>query len=162
MCKKCAKTCKNVHLKYRLAKNLVKTCKNVQNRAKTCKNVHLKYFLTQFRNVHLRGPCSLRPCISRPCCKSQIVGYENFRKTVYLLYSTYAAVDLDEKLHRRPWPWPVLNLAQGGQEGCRAALGWAARAALAKNRIQWNLLLHWNSAIRWHNLNSTWWLSANW
>ena len=65
------------------------------------------------------------------------LGYENFRKTVYLLYSTYAAVDLDEKLHRRPWPWPVLNLAQGGQEGCRAALRWAARAALAK-KIEYN------------------------
>ena len=26
-------------------------------------------------------------------------------------------MDLDEKLHRRPWPWPGLNLAQGGQGG---------------------------------------------
>ena len=42
--------------------------KNVQKRAKTCKNVHLKYFWTQFKNVHLRGPCSLRPCILRPYC----------------------------------------------------------------------------------------------
>jgi hypothetical protein len=47
-------------------KKRAKMCKNVQKRAKTCKNVHLKYFWTQFKNVHLRGPCSLRPCISRP------------------------------------------------------------------------------------------------
>ena len=30
------------------------------------KFVQLKYFWTQFKNVHLQGPCSLRPCISRP------------------------------------------------------------------------------------------------
>ena len=60
-----AKTCKNVHLKYSFIK---KPCKNVQQHAKTCKNVHLKYFWTQFKNVHLQGPCSLRPCISRPYC----------------------------------------------------------------------------------------------
>ena len=30
------------------------------------KFVQLKW--TQFKNVHLQGPCSLRPCISRPCC----------------------------------------------------------------------------------------------
>ena len=32
------------------------------------KFVHLKYFWTQFKNMHLQGPCSLRPCISRPYC----------------------------------------------------------------------------------------------
>ena len=32
------------------------------------KNVHLKVFWTLFKNVHCRGPCSLRPCISRPYC----------------------------------------------------------------------------------------------
>ena len=32
------------------------------------KVVHVKFFWTQFKNVHLRGPCSLRPCISRPYC----------------------------------------------------------------------------------------------
>ena len=32
------------------------------------KFVHLKFFWTQFKNVHLRGPCSSRPCISRPYC----------------------------------------------------------------------------------------------
>ena len=32
------------------------------------KFVHLNFFWTQFKNVHLRGPCSLRPCISRPYC----------------------------------------------------------------------------------------------
>ena len=42
----------------------------MQKHAKTCKNMHLKYFWTQFKNVHLRGPCSLRPCISRPYCSS--------------------------------------------------------------------------------------------
>ena len=30
------------------------------------KFVHLKFFWTQFKNVHLPSPCSLRPCISRP------------------------------------------------------------------------------------------------
>ena len=61
----CTKTCKNVHLKYSFMK------KNVQKRAKTCKNVHLKGFRTQFKNVHLQGPCSLRPCISRPYCRAK-------------------------------------------------------------------------------------------
>ena len=28
------------------------------------KFIHLKYFWTQLKNVHLRGPCGLRPCIS--------------------------------------------------------------------------------------------------
>ena len=32
------------------------------------KFVQLKYFWTQFKNVHLQGPCSLRSCISRPYC----------------------------------------------------------------------------------------------
>ena len=32
------------------------------------KFVHLKIFWTQFKIVHLRGLCSLRPCISRPYC----------------------------------------------------------------------------------------------
>ena len=27
------------------------------------KYVQLKYFWSQFKNVHLQGPCSLRPCI---------------------------------------------------------------------------------------------------
>ena len=34
------------------------------------KFVQLKCFWTQFKNVHLQGPCSLRPCISRPYCIS--------------------------------------------------------------------------------------------
>ena len=37
------------------------------------KFVHLKYFWTQFKNVHLQGPCSLRPCISRPYCIQHVV-----------------------------------------------------------------------------------------
>ena len=32
------------------------------------KFVQLKHFWTQFKNVHMQGPCSLRPCISRPYC----------------------------------------------------------------------------------------------
>ena len=38
------------------------------------KFVHLKYFWTKFKNVHLRGPCSSRPCISRPYCTVILVG----------------------------------------------------------------------------------------
>ena len=34
------------------------------------KFVQLKYFSTQFKNVHLQVPCSLRPCISRPYCNA--------------------------------------------------------------------------------------------
>ena len=76
------KTCKNVHLKYSFIK---KTCKNVQNRAKLCKNVHLKYFWTQFKNVHLRGPCSLRPCISRPYCTMQCFDFPSKMSTSCVL-----------------------------------------------------------------------------
>ena len=71
-----AKMCKNVHLKdscikKRASQVLIyqqnvqkhaKTCKNVQKCAKTCISNN---FWTQFKNVHLRGPCSLRSCISR-------------------------------------------------------------------------------------------------
>ena len=70
-----AKTCKNVHLKYsfyqkRASQVLIyqKTCKNVYLKRKISKNVLLKYFWTQFKIVHCQGPCSLRPCISRPYC----------------------------------------------------------------------------------------------
>ena len=78
--KKCVKMSKDVQKRVKtfissthLSKNVqkrAKMCKIVQKHAKTCKNVHLKYFWTQFKNVHLRGPCSLRPCISRPYCIS--------------------------------------------------------------------------------------------
>ena len=44
---------------------LKKTCISSNNLSK---NVHLKVFWTLFKNVHCRGPCSLRPCISRPYC----------------------------------------------------------------------------------------------
>ena len=44
---------------------LKKTCIWSNN---SSKNVHLKVFWTLFKNVHCRGPCSLRPCISRPYC----------------------------------------------------------------------------------------------
>ena len=36
------------------------------------KFIHLKFFWTQFKNVYLRGPCSLRPCISRPYCRPKV------------------------------------------------------------------------------------------
>ena len=42
--------------------------KTVLLKALLHKFLHLKLFLTQFKNVHLRGPYSLRPCISRPYC----------------------------------------------------------------------------------------------
>ena len=47
------------------------------------KNVHLKVFWTLFKNLHCRGPCSLRPCISRPYC----------------MYLTYIS-----------WNWMVTNI----------------------------------------------------
>ena len=37
------------------------------------KNVLLKVFWTIFKNVHFRGPCSLRPCILRPYCNHEVV-----------------------------------------------------------------------------------------
>jgi hypothetical protein len=40
------------------------------------KFVHLKFFWTQFKNVHLWGPCSLRPCISRPYCIQKLNDYK--------------------------------------------------------------------------------------
>ena len=84
----CAKTCKNVHLKYLLTKKRAsqgliyqktckkrgKTCKKHAKTCKTCKNVHLKCFWTLFKNVHCQGPCILRPCISRPYC-SKVQNY---------------------------------------------------------------------------------------
>ena len=64
--------------KWNFVQNRARSCKIVQNRAKSCKivqlkwkrskNVHLKVFWTLFKNVHCQGPCSLRPCISRPYC----------------------------------------------------------------------------------------------
>ena len=42
-----------------------KTC---YSRFSLHKFVHLKCFWTQYKNVHLRGLCSLRPCILRPYC----------------------------------------------------------------------------------------------
>ena len=32
------------------------------------KSVYLKSFWTRLENVHLQGPCRLRPCSSRPYC----------------------------------------------------------------------------------------------
>ena len=65
----CAKTCKNVHLKYLFIKKRAPQGLIYQ---KTCKNVHLKCFWTLFKNMHCQGPCILRPCISRPYCISRV------------------------------------------------------------------------------------------
>ena len=35
------------------------------------KFVQLKFFLDPIQNMHLQGPCSLRPCISRPYCTAR-------------------------------------------------------------------------------------------
>ena len=37
------------------------------------------FFWTLLKNVHCQGPCSLRPCISRPYCTW--IFHENFHKT---------------------------------------------------------------------------------
>ena len=50
------------------------------------KFVHLKLFWTQFKNVHLQGPCSLRPCISRPYCTWNFVF--SFKMSGVILTST--------------------------------------------------------------------------
>ena len=46
--------------------------------------VHLNFFWTQFKNLHLRGPCSLRLCISRPYCTltAQIYMFAHWTKNV--------------------------------------------------------------------------------
>ena len=61
-----------------------KSCKIVQLKWKWSKNVHLKVFWTLFKNVHCRGPCSLRPCISRPYCTGGC--YCNSKITIVLFY----------------------------------------------------------------------------
>ena len=33
--------------------------------------MYLKFFWTLVKNVHCQGPCSLRPCISRPYCSTK-------------------------------------------------------------------------------------------
>ena len=85
------KTCKNmqkrasqvlIHQK-RASQVLIyqKTCKNVYLKRKISKNVLLKYFWTQFKIVHCQGPCSLRLCISRPYCISEIKGSCSKKRT---------------------------------------------------------------------------------
>ena len=65
------KKCASPGLLYqKTCKNMQKTYKNVQKHAKTCKNLHLKCFWTLFKNMHCQSPCILRPCISRPYCKT--------------------------------------------------------------------------------------------
>ena len=67
-----AKTCKKrasqVLMHQKRASQVLISQKNVQKHSKRCKNMHHKYFWTQFKNVHLQGPCSLRLCCSRPYC----------------------------------------------------------------------------------------------
>ena len=53
------------------------------SKEKMSKNVHLKFFWTQFKIVHCRGPCSLRPCISRPYCSRKI---EVLKVAVFNIY----------------------------------------------------------------------------
>ena len=50
------------------------------------------FFWTLFKNVHCRGPCSLRPCISRPYCisqsiKSSICNKNDAKETKYVPYT---------------------------------------------------------------------------
>ena len=64
------------------------------------KFVHLNFFWTLFKNVHCQGPCSLRPCISRPYCsdlleptsnKTQIIvrhSLQNSKIKTLWLYAT--------------------------------------------------------------------------
>ena len=68
-----SKLCKIMQKLYKIVQKLCKIVQKLwkifQNRAakgKMAKNVHLKNFWTQFKIVHCQGPCSLRPCISRP------------------------------------------------------------------------------------------------
>ena len=50
------------------------------------------FFWTLFKKVHCRGPCSLRPCISRPYCisqsiKSSICNKNDAKETRYVPYT---------------------------------------------------------------------------
>ena len=88
------------------------------------KFVQLKFLWTQFKNVHLQGPCSLRPCISRPYCNKLRLGLLTFhmpnfhcvrarprvtqlaRKTQttamqQLISNTFAAVELNPLWEKR-------------------------------------------------------------
>ena len=63
-----SKLCKIVQKLCKIVQKLWKIFQNRAAKGKMAKNVHLKNFWTQFKIVHCRGPCSLRPCISRPYC----------------------------------------------------------------------------------------------
>ena len=52
------------------------------------KFVHLKIFWTQFKNVHLRGPCSSRPCISRPYCNIKSKIYNSKAWNIHIYHRT--------------------------------------------------------------------------
>ena len=61
------------------------------------KFVHLKYFWTQFKNVHLRGPCSSRPCISRPYCTSFFFAiFQIHNSKVERRYLLHATMELEK------------------------------------------------------------------
>ena len=77
----------------------------MQKRAKTFKNMHLEYFWTQFKNVHLQGPCSLRLCCSRTYCISIWLCNTVLHKWVHTKCHSSISVHLTTK------PKPVSCLA---------------------------------------------------
>ena len=58
------------------------------------KFIQLKYFWTQFKNVHLQGPCSLRLCISKPYCMPKLdkVGKIGQLKNLYAYISAIQSI----------------------------------------------------------------------
>ena len=73
------------------------------------KFVHLKFFWTQFKNVHLRGPCSLRSCISRPYCN--LVDMKNVKEEVKNICSFWVETLCHRKTLRR-------TFVSRGKNGC--------------------------------------------
>ena len=105
------KACKNVHLKYLFIKKRVSQehsfFKNVQKCA-------LQNFWTLFKNEHLRGPCSLRPCSSRPYCICKRTIQINFGKTNLVKthqYELFGSRSADKyRRYRRTWPQNIQSL----------------------------------------------------
>ena len=65
-------------------------------------------FWTLFKNVHCRGPCSLRPCITRPYCisqsiKSSICNKNDAKETRYVPYTL--EVEYASLYHKKKWGW---------------------------------------------------------
>ena len=63
------------------------------------KNMHLKFLSTLFKNVHCRGPSSLRPCISRP-------SYSGFEQI-----STLFSYTSHELVRNEIWSIPFLKIS---------------------------------------------------